>query len=157
MTRKITLSIPDILHEKMEEWRKSFNLSKMFQDALSEAIHKKEDFHRRIQEDMDMAGILERLKREKRQSEGNYVEKGHSEGLTWAKTAHYNDIIHALKMESPLEMVKDSIMGSYFEKCLKGTCFMDGVGKELDKYSRLFLEGWKKGLSDFWNEIKEKL
>ena len=44
MTQKVTLSIPDMLHEKLNKWRESFNLSKMFQDALLDAIQKKEEF-----------------------------------------------------------------------------------------------------------------
>ena len=48
MTQKITLSIPDRLHEKLNEWRSSFNLSKMFQDALSDAIKKKEAFSKKL-------------------------------------------------------------------------------------------------------------
>ena len=34
MAKKVTISIPDMLHEKLENWRESFNLSKMFQDAV---------------------------------------------------------------------------------------------------------------------------
>ena len=32
MAKKVTISIPDMLHEKLEKWRESFNLSKMFQE-----------------------------------------------------------------------------------------------------------------------------
>ena len=56
MAKRVTVSIPDMLHEKMEKWRESFNLSKMFQDAVMEAIQKKEDFQKRIREDLDLAG-----------------------------------------------------------------------------------------------------
>ena len=33
MAKKVTVSIPDMLHKEMEKWRETFNLSKMFQDA----------------------------------------------------------------------------------------------------------------------------
>lgn len=46
MARKVTVSIPDLLYEKMERWRRSFNLSKMFQDAVAEAIQKKRTFRK---------------------------------------------------------------------------------------------------------------
>ena len=90
MAKKVTISIPDMLHEKLEKWRESFNLSKMFQDAVTEAIQRKEEFQKRIREDLDLSQIVDRLRREKLQSEGNYYQSGKSDGLHWAKTAHYS-------------------------------------------------------------------
>ena len=51
MAQKITLSIPDLLHEKLKEWRASFNLSKMFQEVVTDAILKKEEFQKRFSKD----------------------------------------------------------------------------------------------------------
>ncbi len=163
MTRKITLSIPDMLYEKMEEWRQSFNFSKMFQDALAEAIHKKEEFQRRLQEDHDMAAIIDRLKQEKKQAEGNYSENGHIKGLQWAKSAHYNDLIYALGLSSAKEMTEDDTLGEYFNTIICSDHIMkntttDGVNNHgINKYAKLFLDGWRRGVRDFWNEIKEKI
>jgi len=99
MAKKVTVSIPDMLYEKMERWRRSFNLSKMFQDAVAEAIQKKEDFQRRIQEDLDLGDVIERLRREKEQSEGNFYDAGKRDGFLWAKSASYDDILYALSLE----------------------------------------------------------
>ena len=157
MTRKITLSIPDMLYEKMEEWRQSFNFSKMFQDALAEAINKKEEFQRRLQEDHDMSAIIDRLKHEKKQAEGNYSENGHLRGLQWAKSAHYNDLIYALGLSSAIEMTEDDTLGSYFSDILSSDNLMEKTADGVNKYGRLFLDGWRRGVRDFWNEIKEKI
>ncbi len=159
MARKITLSIPDMLHEKMEEWRKSFNLSKMFQDALTEAINKKEEFQRRLQEDINTSEIIERLRREKMQSEGNYAERGKSEGLQWAKRAHYDDLMYALDLNSANEndIPNDARLGMYFTETINSDDLMETSADGVNKYAKLFLESWSKGLSEFWNEIKEKI
>jgi hypothetical protein len=157
MTRKITLSIPDMLYEKMEEWRQSFNFSKMFQDALAEAIHKKEEFQRRLQEDHDMSEIIERLKSEKKQAEGNYSENGHLKGLQWAKNAHYNDLMYALGLSSSKEMAEDDMLGCYFHTLIASDHLMEKTGDGINKYGKLFLDGWRRGVRDFWNEIKEKI
>jgi len=157
MTRKITLSIPDMLYEKMEEWRQSFNFSKMFQDALAEAINKKEEFQRRLREDHDMAAIIDRLKHEKKQAEGNYSENGHLKGLQWAKSAHYNDLIYALGLSSSKEMAVDEMLGSYFSGLFSSDHLMETTPDGVNKYGKLFLDGWRRGVRDFWNEIKEKI
>ncbi len=159
MTRKITLSIPDMLHEKMEEWRKSFNLSKMFQDALAEAINKKEEFQRHLQEDHDMSEIIERLKHEKKQSEGNYFDNGKLQGVKWAKNAHYDDLMYALGLSvaAPSLMTEDRMLGKYFSDLVASDHFIDISMDNINKYGKLFLDGWLRGVMDFWNEIKEKI
>lgn len=150
MARKITLSIPDLLHEKLEEWRQSFNLSKIFQDALAEAILKKEEFKRRFHEDTSMAETIERLRREKKISEGNFLENGRIIGFQWAKSAHYDDLMYALTFDSVTALADDERLAQNFSP---------GIEKDqlTDKHARLFIQGWQRGLNEFWDEIKEKL
>ncbi len=157
MTRKITLSIPDMLHEKLEEWRKSFNLSKMFQDALSEAIHKKEEFQKRLQDDLSMSETIERLKLEKRLSEGNYAENGRIEGFLWAKSAHYDDLMYALSFDSAAAMATDERLSACFGETIASDYLMEQSGEALNKHTKLFIEGWRTGVNEFWKEIEEKL
>ncbi len=157
MTRKITLSIPDMLHEKMEEWRKTFNLSKMFQDALSEAIHKKEAFQKRLQEDHDMVDIIERLRHEKMQSEGNYSENGRLQGIEWAKSAHYDDLMYVIELSPGPAMVAAPRLETYFSTITGKDPLMEASPEGINKYTRLFIEGWHRGVLELWNEIKEKI
>ena len=157
MTRKITLSIPDMLHEKMEEWRKSFNLSKMFQEALSDAIQKKEAFQRRLQEDHDMVDIIERLRYEKMQSEGNYSENGRLKGIEWAKSAHYDDLMYVIELTPVTRMISDPRMEMYFSGIIGKDPLMEASTEAINKHARLFIEGWHRGVTELWNEIKEKL
>ncbi|SMC49793.1 hypothetical protein SAMN02746065_10348 [Desulfocicer vacuolatum DSM 3385] len=157
MTRKITLSIPDMLHEKMEEWRKSFNLSKMFQEALTEAIQKKEAFQKRLQEDHDLVDIIERLRYEKMQSEGNYSENGRIEGIEWVKKAHYDDLLYVLDFFPLSSMVTDPRLDAYFSPIITKDPLMEITPEGINKYTKLFIEGWHRGVVEFWNEIKEKI
>ncbi len=157
MTKKITISIPDMLHEKLEKWRRSFNLSKMFQEAVTDAIQKKEDFQKRIQEDLDMADILERLRMEKMKSEGNYAENGKLEGLTWAKTAHYDDLRYALDWTPGEKPFRDDVLGEYLSRKLATDKLMDASGETVNEYARAYITGWKRGVEEFWDEIGSKL
>jgi len=157
MAKKVTVSIPDLLHEKMEKWRRSFNLSKMFQDAITEAIQKKEDFQRRIQQDLDLCEIIDRLKREKEHSEAGYFDTGRVDGIAWAKTAHYDDIQYALGWEELDNACKDDVLGEYFIHKINKIKRNDKRLESIDEYIGVYLKGWKRGLGEFWDEVKEKL
>jgi hypothetical protein len=157
MARKVTVSIPDMLYEKMERWRRSFNLSRMFQDAVAEAIQKKEDFQKRLQEDLDLSEVIARLRKEKARSEGDFFDTGKCDGVLWAKSAGYDDIMYALAWEDLDNALQDRILGSYFSEKIeagKPPAMNNGT---VNEYTRLYLRGWKKGLTEFWNEIKNKL
>jgi Arc/MetJ-type ribon-helix-helix transcriptional regulator len=157
MAKKVTVSIPDMLHEKMEKWRESFNLSKMFQDAVTEAIQKKEDFQKRIREDLDLSQIVERLRNEKMQSEGNFYEAGKHDGVGWAKSAHYDDLIYALGWEDYENAIGDEQLGHYFLERQSHNRMMAMSPEGSNEYFKAYLKGWKKGVEQFWIEIRDKL
>ncbi|MFH0781838.1 MAG: hypothetical protein V2B20_07775 [Pseudomonadota bacterium] len=157
MAKKVTISIPDMLHEQLEKWRESFNLSKMFQEAVSEAIQRKEDFQKRIREDLDLGQIIERLRREKMQSEGNYLETGKKDGILWAKTAHYDHLKYALHWTDFENATKDHVLGHYFTEILALNHPLELSTYRHSEYLLNYLKGWKQGIEHFWAEIKEKL
>ena len=157
MAKKVTISIPDMLHEQLEKWRESFNLSKMFQDAVSEAIQRKEDFQKRIREDLDLGQIIERLRREKMQSEGNYLETGKNDGILWAKTAHYDHLMYALHWHDLQNAGKNEILGQYFTEIFQLHHSLERNTYCQPEHLLNYLKGWKQGVEYFWEEIKEKL
>lgn len=157
MAKKVTISIPDMLHEQLEKWRESFNLSKMFQEAVREAIQRKEDFQKRIREDLDLGQIIERLRREKLQSEGNYLETGKNDGIQWAKNAHYDHLKYALHWTDLENATKDIILGHYFTEVFTANHPLELNTYPSSEYLLNYLKGWKQGIEFFWAEIKEKL
>ena len=157
MAKKVTVSIPDMLYEKMERWRRSFNLSKMFQEAVAEAIQKKEDFQKRIQEDLDLSEVIERLRQEKAQSEGDFQESGKHDGVLWAKSAGYDDIMYALAWDDVDSAATDPVLGHYFCEKIDKSKLMDMEDGRVNEYTRIYISGWKKGLGEFWDAVKDKL
>ncbi len=149
MSQKITLSIPDLLYEKLADWRSSFNLSRLFQDALTEAIQKKEEFQKRVAEDFDMADIINRLKLEKQSWEKKYFHLGWTEGLRWARLAHYTELLHVLNCENTYQLAVDAEMKDYFNRNCPSPDQPNGLS--------IFMDGWYKGVLEFWNHIKEKI
>lgn len=156
MAKRVTISVPDVLHEKMKEWRESFNLSKMFQEALSDAIQKKEAFQKRLQEDKSISEIIERLRAEKLTSEKNYFENGRLDGVDWAKSAHYDDLKYAAYWVPGDFPLKDGIVGEYLSHAIKKDEMIVHDTGACD-YARAYIEGWRNGVMEFWEKIKDKL
>jgi len=157
MAQKITLSIPDLLHEKLKEWRNSFNFSKMFQEAVTEAIQKKEEFQKRFSEDFDVSEIVKRLQQEKMIWEKQFSKSGKNEGIKWARSAHYEDLLYVINFNDTYELTNDTKFKVYFEEI--------HITNELGKYASdnavdhelMFMDGWFLGVNEFWIQIKEKI
>lgn len=173
MTKKITISVPDELHEKMDKWKNSFNFSRVFQETIEEEIFRKEDFQKRLKEGENMDAVVERLRKEKEKSEHEWFEIGKKDGLEWAKAAHYVDFQYALQF-TPLkeermsaniigaDPTKDDHLGEYFSDIFEE---YDELNFEETSYNNstpneFYIEweaGWAEGVQEFWKEIKGKL
>lgn len=160
---KITISVPDELYEKMQEWKESLNFSKVFQNAVSGMIQKKEALTSKIRNEMDFPSIVDRLKKEKIDFELNVKEWGKKDGIEWCKTAHYHELQYALSWIAPYKNPdQDEELGDYFSYMFKkykkqitasGKKAQDAV---ID-FSEKYLKGWKEGVELFWKEVKDKL
>lgn len=161
MAKKVTISVPDDLHQKMSEWRESFNFSKIFQKAVSSMIQRKEEFQTRLRSNIDMAAIAERLRREKLASQTESSELGRKEGVKWARSAHYEELQYALKWLPGENPQRNDVMGDYFSKLFASNRDLQLIAPEgntgSNEFVRTFLTGWKEGVDAFWNEIKDKL
>ena len=89
MVKKITLSVPDGLHEKMENWRKSLNFSKIFQGAITNEIEKKERFQFKLKGGKSMQEIMEHGNFET--NEGQF-QTGKDFGFAYAKSLKYHEL-----------------------------------------------------------------
>lgn len=179
MTKKITISVPDELHEKMTIWRDHFNFSKVFQDAVGGLIKQKEDFKKRLKgKEQEMEAIIERLKREKEESDHEWIDQGKLDGLDFAKSAHYDELQYALRWETVKEIqekadgyplnyspAEDDVLGDYFRDIIMDEDILEPLGMEESSPgnyapNQAYAEwenGWKEGIKEFWNEIKSKL
>jgi post-segregation antitoxin (ccd killing protein) len=162
MAKRITISVPDDLHEKMTEWRSALNFSKVFQNAVANMIRKKEALRNRISEEMDFSSIVDRLKREKIEFESNIVENGKKDGLEWSKTAHYRELQYALSWVPDENPASDEELGAYFTQIFtryrKRLALTGRMAQQMfGDFAKKYVDGWKEGVELFWNEVKDKL
>ncbi len=157
MAQKITLSIPDMLHEKLTEWRSSFNFSKIFQEALTEAIQKKEELRKRFSEEFDMPDIIKRLREEKLAWETNFFQKGKAQGLKWAQSAHYPDLLYVLHSENTYELIGHENYRPYFQEMYETYSLGKYSAQGGVDHEQKFIDGWFDGVKTFWKEVKEQI
>lgn len=162
MAHKVTISVPDDLYEKMSEWRDSFNFSQIFQNAMSKMIARKEEFHQKIKEEFDFSAIIERLRKEKHEAENDYFEKGKKDALEWLKTAHYKDILYALKWKPDEKPEEDETLGDYFSQKLKriyrlGLAEMRSQSSRVNQIIHKYIAGWQEGVHEFWNQVRDEV
>jgi len=157
VAKKITLTIPESLHKKLEEWRTSFNMSGIFQDALTEAIKRKEEMQQRMSEDFNIAEVIERLKKEKETWQIRNFKKGEQYGMDWAMKAHYEDLVKAVN--SKIEILKkDPGYKDMFQKNLTDLNeWATAKNRDIDEASQRFMEGWQKGVLSFWGLVKDRI
>ncbi len=159
---KITISVPDELYEKMQEWRSSMNFSRVFQNAMTGMIQRKEALTSKLRKEVDFSSVVDRLKKEKVEFEFNIREWGIKDGLEWCKTAHYHELRYALAMISSKNPDQDEELGDYFSHMFgKYKRQIAATGKKaqdaVNDFSEKYLKGWKEGVELFWNEVKDKL
>ncbi|MCG8473393.1 MAG: hypothetical protein MI742_16260 [Desulfobacterales bacterium] len=160
MTKKVTISVPDELYERMKAWRSTMNFSQVFQRSIGSMIRKKEALQQKIHDEFDLTSVVDRLRREKAEFEANFVEEGKRAGLEWSRTAHYRELQYALAWTPSKNPFKDEHLGDYFSQMLKTESerfAITGrmVQKRFQEFIDTYLLGWKEGVEIFWNEVKD--
>lgn len=168
---RISITVPWELHEKMkplkEKLKNSFNYSHIFQDAVRKAIERQKSFEKRLKEDPSTSKIIERLKREKAESEEDWFGKGKNDGLEWAKRAHYEELqivihrpLHSRNI-MPLQELGQFNPGfmSYLSDCVRRITAEVGekpagrISKYKEAARKSWEAGWMQGVRDFWQEM----
>jgi hypothetical protein len=169
MAKRTTISIPDVLYEKMEKWSNSINFSKEFRDHISSVIKNKEELQKKVKGGKEMVEIIERLRREKMENIIDYQQEGYAFGVAWAKEAHYLELRSVVDWEStdlndlPYdENIEDlkSDLREYFSNYIQEDDFLDYDDwhhGHHNEHIEKFIEGWKEGVEAFWKEVKHKL
>ena len=163
MAKKITLTVNESLFSKIDQWRSSFNLSKLFQDAVSEAIKAKEEFHRMMSGSEDIPRIVERLKAEKRSLLEKSQYEGEADGSTWAGKAHYKELVTVLAQLDTLKASgpDTSIPPKAEDLCVKAwqqrenPPDTDSSGQS--GTTQAYRTGWRTGVRGLWDMVKDQL
>ncbi len=117
--------------------------------------------------DPQMATIVERLRKQRDEIYGEYEKKGQKQGYEWATEASYSDLLYATNHSyhttygmyktyefSAYEEVWEEFVGEIFKEDPRLT--YDDLNNPTPLMES-WIEGWFAGISDFWNEVSNKL
>jgi len=153
MAKKITLTVNESLFRQIDAWRSSFNLSRLFQDAVSEAIKRKEEFQRLLSGNTDIPRIVERLRNEKQGVLEKAGAAGKADGSAWAGRAHYEELVTVVGAIPAPTDAEDRSAQAWESHA--------GLAKLEDKAAETALAayraGWRTGVIGLWNLVKDQL
>jgi hypothetical protein len=99
---------------------------------------------------------------EKQEAENNYFEIGKKDALEWLKTAHYKDILYALKWEPSKKPEEDETLGEYFAQKLKkiyqlGLAEIRSQKSKVNQIVYRYIAGWQEGVQEFWETVRDEV
>ena len=157
MARKITLTVPDGIYLKIERWRSAFNLSRVFQEAIEEAIERKEEFQKRLAQDVSLADVVRRLRREKLNYERKVFRRAEEEGRIWAAHAHYEDLV-AVADTTPEEIADSRTVRSHLADTIaRISVDCRRAFRSYDAFRQAVYSGWHAGVRAFWETVEDQL
>ena len=157
MAKKITLTVPDSLYQKIDHWRSGFNLSRIFQDAVSDAISKREAFQRRMDEETPLNEIITRLRKEKLNLEKKISVQAERAGALWASKAPYEELLLAVNACSGKEGAISHIQTYISQTIHQLSEIPEALSEGFENLKSTIQEGWLKGVDGFWESVKDRI
>ncbi|MBD2690424.1 hypothetical protein [Anabaena catenula] len=155
MAQRITITLPDNLHERLQTFKENLNVSGICQQAIDSAIQIEE-----IKVKTDIPAIekaIARLRKEKQETCEKWKQIGFKDGVTdAAEELDYQTIkyigeggdIHkrlpGVNDEPPVIMWLQHFNWERYEE-------------EYNFNSEIYTQSWIEGVIHVWNEIKDKL
>ena len=171
-SQKVSITMPEGLHSRLEAVRDKFNISSVCQQALEKEIK----IHELVTKGDDMDAIVERLKLQKSQQGVDSRQKGIEDGIGWAKEMSYQEL-RAMErfrviMMDPLhykDLTVKWLGTSSIKEVMQDWYGMDKIKEEFEEHlgveinlcseydTREYFIGWLIGVFEFYHEIEEKI
>jgi hypothetical protein len=141
---RLTVSVPQDLHDRLDRWRDSINISRICQEALERELRRLEE----LPEDaLALGQLVRRLSEEKADGDRQWFSQGVADGMTWARGAAYVDL-KAAATSSP-----DASPGAMAAVRKGATAHRSQPGFDTDAYE----SGWGFAAAEIWRRVEAKL
>lgn len=141
VAERITITIPDGLHQRLQVVKEKLNVSGLCQQAIEQAVTIEEI---KMKDIPVKQKVIERLRLEKEVANREWKETGLTDGTKDAEELSYDDF-RALEATGEVpEETRDWVIEEHFR-------YYDNPDETL------YFQGWIEGALHFWNEIKDQL
>jgi len=161
MAQRVTITIPDSLHDRLQAVKDRINVSGICQEAIMHAVGieeiKKQDLPESEQ-------FLARLQKEREKHEIGWKDQGFEEGRKDAQLIHYVDF---LKLE---DLLKEFAHGKYdveranyykFKEFIYNSPFYKTRTMRHSSWKgfnpMLYRKGWIEGVISAWESVRDKI
>ena len=162
MAKRISISIPNALYERLQRLKGRFNQSAICQEALDRAAELTEVMSR---DDLpERAKLIMRLAKERDEYAERWREIGFRDGVKDAESLSYKDfmgiekalgLIHGPEELSTEAALNKSLGHPIVENRLKE--HIKSMEKDKSFNRGIYLNGWLAGVVKFWAEIRDEL
>ena len=155
--KKLTITIPSDLAERLEPWRDRMNISKLCSEAIEREIAVVADLPREVQEFTD---VITRLRTERAEARKRDYWIGYEDGFTYAKGASEQDLVfYASIWESCKHLMRGKTLRTEDVELPRSEEvhlheFM-GDRKVID--AGVYKVGWLDGLQTVWDVVEHKV
>jgi len=163
MAQRVTVTIPDGLHERLKKVKDHLNVSRVCQEAIDYEVRLIEI---NSKEASGMEKLVDRLSLQAEQESKEWREQGVKDGQEGATNLDLADFRLFEKLEygdsgvMRIDLDNDFYSSSVFdyikERWLEADYYRENGGPEGDS-KEAYLEGWVEGALSVWAEIKVKI
>ncbi len=151
---RISISIPDKLMARLEPIKDDINVSKLCREALEQRSAAYERAALRNEKELDLEGLVQRLKQERELVGGKFEQQARSNANTWLGEASYLDIKAAAK-NGYANMSKYKLPAAAFrmmkQDMEEAKVSWDGV------HAVLYKTAWLDSVKAVWSEVAAHL
>ena len=147
--KKITISLPLELYDRLQLVKERFNISFECKKAIEREVYRQELL---MKGGENMENVIKRLAVEKEDYDEKYKQQGYEEGYEAAKGMEYEELVELTGAEPHMTKAWEKWCDQRYGKAID-VILVDDPNINID----VFLEGWLEGVQAFFDEVKDQL
>ena len=151
---RLSISIPADLADRLEPFKDRIIVSQVCREALERRVTSCENAARRKDDDVDMAGLVDRLREDRALSEGRFEELGRQNAAGWLDTASYMDLRYVAQHSETSSMRKYRLPKAAFRTMRRD---MEQAQTDCEGVqSVMYKTAWLDYVRSVWAEVLEE-
>ena len=149
--KRISVSLPDSLYEKMQKFKEEINYSKVARTAIETEIRKFELWDNSVK---DIASTIERFRKEKEELMNKWEKEGFESGQDFVKDSKLYEVEAYIETLPTLLKLNQPWPG---DDGLDYVANYKGDPDWTNTAAKGFWKGFVKGATSLWREIKDQI